>query len=505
MCRLYGSTMRAKSGTQIPVFLSGRTIESRYNPENDAERLLSTIESAKKFFLVLGIGSGLFIKKLLENNPYCFVLGVENCDENIDFLLQLDSVKSLQKNERCYFCSINQIEQTLPNLYVPAFYGDMQIIEQRAWINEIGNQFTQVQQKIQNAISFISADYSVQTHFGKIWQANIKNNIINTEYEKVFPAPKIDTTKKAVIIAAGPTLDEKIQKLKLERNSSFIIATDTAFSTLLRNNLKPDAVISIDGQHISQTHFIHKTDFSDTIFIFDLTSNANAVRYVQNQGGKVYFCKNGHPLSKIAANFTNEPDKIPNLYTGSGTVTIAATDFAIKAGFTKIEVIGADFSYKNNKPYAKGTYLDSIYFKESNRLNTFEQKFSKLMYRTELEKIAENTFTTKVLESYKISFEKYLEDCNLKFTKEDDIYKIENNLPQKNELADLRPAHVNSTKFVDYINQNYSNSKKTFSALNEVELALLPAAAFYRRTKPEFGNNANEFLKLAYYSLVGYN
>ena len=34
---IYKSIETAKNGSQIPVFQSGRTMESRYNPERDAE------------------------------------------------------------------------------------------------------------------------------------------------------------------------------------------------------------------------------------------------------------------------------------------------------------------------------------------------------------------------------------------------------------------------------------------------------------------------------------
>ena len=58
----------------------------------------------------------------------------------------------------------------------------------------------------------------------------------------------------------------------------------------------------------------------------------------------------------------------PNLFSGAGTVTIAATDFAFHCGFKNIQVFGADFSYQNGKTYAKGTYLDVLYHKDENKI-----------------------------------------------------------------------------------------------------------------------------------------
>ena len=67
--RIYKSFEQAKNGTLIPVFTSGKSMESRYNPERDAETLCKSIEEGFNFFLVLGTGSGLFLKKLSERFP----------------------------------------------------------------------------------------------------------------------------------------------------------------------------------------------------------------------------------------------------------------------------------------------------------------------------------------------------------------------------------------------------------------------------------------------------
>ena len=113
MNKLYSSIITAKTGTQIPVFTSGRTIESRYNPQNDAERLLTTVNTCKSFFIVFGIGSGILIKTLLEKNKFCTVLAIENSDDDINFLLQLEYVKEIKNNIRCTFCSKNHIQEIL--------------------------------------------------------------------------------------------------------------------------------------------------------------------------------------------------------------------------------------------------------------------------------------------------------------------------------------------------------------------------------------------------------
>ena len=78
----------------------------------------------------------------------------------------------------------------------------------------------------------------------------------------------------------------------------------------------------------------------------------------------------------------------------------------VRAGdhFNDIEFFGADFSYLNGKPYAKGTYLDNLYAIKSSRITNTETAFTKLLYRTELINIEKNKYTTKILESYNFIF-----------------------------------------------------------------------------------------------------
>ena len=75
--QIYKEFITAKNGSQIPVFTSGRTMESRYNPERDAENLCNSINEEAAFFLVLGIGSGIFLKLLSQKYPESKILALE--------------------------------------------------------------------------------------------------------------------------------------------------------------------------------------------------------------------------------------------------------------------------------------------------------------------------------------------------------------------------------------------------------------------------------------------
>lgn len=481
---IYENTILSKTEIELPVLKNGRTIESKYNPEREAENIILEL-SEYNFFLVLGIGSGTFIKKLSEKFPSSKIICVERTNKDLQFVLNLQNNKLLSKNKNIIYTCVSEVSQSILNNYLPAKFGDLKIIELKAWANENQDIFFELKQNIEHAIRLVSADYSVQSHFGKIWQTNIINNLklLSVCKQNNF---KIDNSKKAVVVAAGPTLDKTISLLK--QDDYFIISTDTAFSTLLKNKIKVDAVISIDGQNISHNHFLQNCN-SKTIFFFDLCSNFSAVKFILEKNNNVIFFKSGHPLSTLAEQCTNE--NFIQLFTGSGTVTIAALDLAYKLGFSDIQVFGADFSYSNGKAYTKGTYFDSIYNYNTNKIQNSETNYDKLMFRTPLINNDNNVFSTEILNAYKFSFENYAKDNNMQILKSDDVYFIK--CANDNLIIPQNPV---------FNFGNFIKKLKQFSQ-EQIEFSLLPYIAWLRKNNQEAAYS--DLLKLAYSTILSYN
>lgn len=480
---LYKEIIESKTGTKLPVLKSGKTIESRYNPEKDIDRQLENLENIQLYYIVFGAGSGLLIEKLSETGS--IILVVENSYESLKFLEEnLPVYDELKKNKNIYFSTLNDFSEDFIATYLPALHGNLKIIPQIPWLNEQNINLSDLNEIIKFSLKKISADFSVQTHFGKIWQNNILNNInfLNSKTNI-----SIDHTKKAAIIAAGPTLDYSISKLINNREKYVLIATDTALSILLKHEIYPEIVISVDGQNVSYNHFLHDCkQLKKTIFAFDLCGNFSAINHYYKKGMNLFFFKSGHPLSE----FIDKYNCLTSLYTGSGTVTISAVDLSLKLGFSEIEIYGADFAYVNNKSYSKGTYLDMLYNKSCNKIFPVEYQYSKLMYRTELQQI-EKGFTNDILKSYKSSLEKYLASKQIEFYKNNDIYYLSN----KN-ISNMDKTSKESYSFKnDLIINNIIDSKN--------HIIIAPYIAWARfKYKIE---SLDQLVKLAYSSLVRYN
>lgn len=503
MKSIYSSIMTTKNGSQIPVFHSGRTAESKYNPQLEAQRIVDGIEKKFDFFILIGVSSGILLKSLVQafNDSVFFCIELNESDYSFLFSTENNlEIRNFINNSNVHFSTVDEIQNKLCQIYLPVKYNDFKIIETRGWINENKDFLPQIYERIQKAVNFISTDFSTQAHFGKLWMNNILNNLkllsvqnhcksYTIQNQNLIP----DLKKTAVVIAAGTTLDNTVHILQENRNSFYIISTDTAFSCLIKYKIIPDAVISIDGQNISYNHFLHNTDISNTLFLFDLTSNYKACKYLYEKNSNVYYFTGGHPFSVLVQNFSNS--FFPNLFSGAGTVTIAATDFAFHCGFENIQVFGADFSYQNGKAYAKGTYLDVLYHKDENKICNAEFLYDKLMFRTPL-RLMDEKLTTQLLQSYKNSFEEFIIKNSYSIKYENSIYYLTQNNKNKTAVITdfLKTQTFDYNKFIHSI-QKYSTQ--------ELQIPLLPLAAYFKVKMKK--NDFSEILNLAHSYIVEYN
>lgn len=291
---IYSEIIKSKDGFDIPLFKSKKLVHSKYSPINESKNFGNDINKNSLFTIILGLGGGYHIKNFLEKNQNQFILVIENSIEDILFLSQIECVKNLLNKKNVLIISKEKVYESLVNNYLPHIFGGINILSLRTWIDENSNFQSQTSQnensinkkyinensnfekhnnvdfilkEINDCIKFISSDFSVQCHFGNIWQKNIFSNLLiaqknqlklfqNKLNNKNFETQQntffnFQTKKVAAIIAAGPSLDFTISKIKKNRDNYFIIATDTAISILIKNDLTFDAAISIDGQNVS--------------------------------------------------------------------------------------------------------------------------------------------------------------------------------------------------------------------------------------------------------------
>ena len=198
---IYSAVIQSKNGEAIPLFADGKPMHSKYNPT--AERLLADQSAREGFFLVGGIGGGYHIANLARQlKSYC-IIAFEADKESLEYCMKLKSVQDLARNPRIIFCLASQVQALVSEHYLPALYGDFSCLFQRAWQQENETACRTVEDGLSDTLKAVSADFSVQSHFGKIWMHNILVNL-RDHMQGAEPGPDPQALKKcAAIIAAG--------------------------------------------------------------------------------------------------------------------------------------------------------------------------------------------------------------------------------------------------------------------------------------------------------------
>lgn len=365
----------AKSGALVPVVRRGERespMHSLVDPEREAQRL-EAAQPAGGFIVALGLGACYLLKRYMASSATTGLLAVEYSAPMLRALLEQIDLSELFIDERFSLLldpSPDDLRDAILSLYVPPLSGDIRSLPLRGRVDLDRDSFGGAADILKAVLGRISDDYSVQAFFGKLWFKNAVRNLFSAERSSA-PLPPV---RRAAVAAAGPSLEAQIPALReAKAGGAFLIATDTSLPALVGQGLVPDAVVSIDCQHISYYHFLG--GIAEGIpLILDLASPSTLCRL----GDSVRFFSSGHPFcAYVSAKWR----PFPALDTSGGNVTHAALSLAEALGAESALLAGADFSYPDGKSYARGTYIYGYFGQSQSRLRPLEALFSGFLFR----------------------------------------------------------------------------------------------------------------------------
>jgi hypothetical protein len=382
--------LESRDGKAIPSIVDsgGRAhpLHSLIDPAREAERLMSSISGAG-FLLFLGLGGGYQIEAALQSGRVESVVIIDFDIDGIAEILSSRDFVGVFNDRRVSLLvdpSLAEVEKKILDTYKPLLHGNMRSIPLKTRCDAEKNQFLPVVNAVNAALEKISLDYSVQAQFGKRWFSNMVRNIVLAEPQSGPVAP----VAHAAVCAAGPSLDRQVRRLREKRRGLFVIATDTAFPTLVDNGIMPDAVVAIDCQHISYRHFMGKKHIDDnsgantdarigTRLFLDIA----APPALASVSSSPYFFADAHPLSGFVSKYYKS---FPEVDVSGGNVTYAAVSLATALRAKTIELYGADFSYPEGKTYTRSAYIYPYFDGRQDRFQPEETLFSSFMFRSKV-------------------------------------------------------------------------------------------------------------------------
>ena len=142
--------------------------------------------------------------------------------------------------------------------------------------------------------------------------------------------------KTAVLLAGGPSLDAMLPWVKQHRNNLIVIAVSRTSASLLRADITPDILVSVDPTPANLLISKEMLEFQDTaLFVNEYHINSSLL---SSWGGHNVYLGARYPWKT-----PQEPENLP--HTTGTTVTNMAFAVAIDMGCKQIVLGGVDFCY----------------------------------------------------------------------------------------------------------------------------------------------------------------
>ena len=165
----------------------------------------------------------------------------------------------------------------------------------------------------------------------------------------------------AVVVGAGPSLDQNASALRALEGRALIIATDTAWRPLVTAGVSPHLVVALDPTIANGRHLMGVTARRDTWIVAEGSVDPVALAGLS---GRVAAFRVGahHPwpwLQQLGV------DRL--LLRAWGSVLTSAFDLALVCGCDPIVFVGADLGFTGGQPYCRGTSMETEWARHTAR------------------------------------------------------------------------------------------------------------------------------------------
>lgn len=326
-------------------------IHSPFDPIKESFRFMkSQISENASVYVLGGFGLGYHIESLLELTEKEILIVNEPDTSLFIQALSLRDLRSVILSGRVllfigedYNSVISALEQ-LPGKLV-------KLIIFRSLYEYKQSYYDTLRETVQNYISRKEVNISTMKRFGKLWLRNLSENAYLLARSPGIE--KLDNTfigVPALLVAAGPSLDEILPYIKELQKKFLLIAVDTALKACIRYGVEPDFTVVADPQYWNSRH-LDRCYAEHTILVSDTSTLPAVFRQIK---GKTFLYSSPFPLSR----FLEEKTEVKGKLKAGGSVATAAWDLCRRLGVKEIICAGLDLGFPNKQTHYKGSLFE---------------------------------------------------------------------------------------------------------------------------------------------------
>lgn len=336
-------------------------VHSKYDPINEAKRLLELHKDIEVYDHVLFIGSGLghHIKMFTEYFPD---KSFSIYEENLAILYRFFSVQDLSRFPAHSVGNIlssldkNQLKLEVKNI-LQTFGNNILFITLPIYEKLYQKEVKLILETFKDFLKEKRSSIATNASFQKRWTINsIKNLPTVLRTPNVLHDINIKDLegKPAIIVAAGPSLSMEYENLKYikEKGLAYIFSVGSAINALVKQGIYPDAICTYDPQDINYRviRIVKEQKISTIPLIF-----GSSVGFETLEGYP------GPMLHALISQDTIAPsilkhEKAEQISSINDAPSIAVVTFQLlcKLNMSQIILVGQNLAYYENNLYANG-------------------------------------------------------------------------------------------------------------------------------------------------------
>jgi hypothetical protein len=328
---------------------------------------ISRTEINGRVLTIVGLGLGHHIRALLEamnDNTLCFVIETDASA----FIVALESVdlSDLLSHPRVRFYIGADCAGAIQSLWNVGGVSRLvchstQMVLYPAVRHVYAEFIEQLRQQLENAIE--RERMYTRTRI-KVGERVVRHTLGNIRHIRCAPGlanlEKLASRMPCVLVSAGPSLSNDLEKLRSVADRVLIIAVNTACRILDSAGIAPDIVVVVDSSPLTLDHFQGVTPQPSTILLAEPRVPPAVLDMYEGQLALLNWAlseqpvQSGNALYQLLQQTTGEKGRISSW----GSVSISCVEVAWKLGCPRITLLGQDLSLEGDKTHAEGTMYD---------------------------------------------------------------------------------------------------------------------------------------------------
>lgn len=346
-------------------------LHSKYNPIREAEAIIAEYEEIDSDTTVIfyGTGLGYHIDLFLQKYPDVDYYIYEPIPELLYAYLSHNSLRKLPSLKmKDLILADNEIEaRKFFNQLVDRTSGKYIHVVLSSHKNIFPEEYERFLESFKGTLKDKKSHIGVNLAFQERWILNSMKN-----FKEVLNTPNILLEKKgkfqgkpAIIVAAGPSLNEEIENLRCikEKGLAYIFSVGSAINTLLYHGIYPDAATTYDPGEFNQNVFtkVKEKGIKDIPMIFG--SSVGYETLIDYPGKKYHMITSQDTVSNYY--LKNKDGKPINIVQDAPSIAVVTVQLLYELGFNPIILVGQNLAYKGKKRHSEGiSYSKDVTDKE---------------------------------------------------------------------------------------------------------------------------------------------